>query len=85
VPATPEDAALLALSWFDNWRAFVPAECASDPPSKTLYPVAGSRVMKRQNARNWSTRRSAGLPAMIAPIEMTAVQSGCRSASANAS
>jgi hypothetical protein len=34
VPATPENAALLALSWFANWRAFVPAECASDPPSK---------------------------------------------------
>jgi hypothetical protein len=88
-PATPENAALMALSWFASWRAVVPAKWVSDPPPKKPNPVAGGWVMKRENARNRSTRRSGGLPAMIAaliaPIEMPAVQSGCRSASANAS
>jgi hypothetical protein len=42
-----------------------------------------------QNARNASTRRFGAFPAMIAelmaPIEIPATQSGCRSASASAS
>ena len=49
---------------------------------------SGGLLTVSQNRRSLATRSAAGLPAMIAelmaPIELPATQSGCRSASASA-